>query len=98
MKRRKRRPFFPLSDQLGIPGTPNRFLLGLINDKWAIRLLKDKDVIDSYVFKEEDMSASGFPNQNLIVGWVYIYKFLIIFSLSILFCKILCFKSVRFSR
>ncbi|HUW88994.1 MAG TPA: zinc ribbon domain-containing protein [Candidatus Nanopelagicaceae bacterium] len=33
-------------------------------------MLKGKDVIDSYVFKDEDMSASGFPNQNLIVGWV----------------------------
>ncbi|MBY9021389.1 MAG: hypothetical protein KGD67_10035, partial [Candidatus Lokiarchaeota archaeon] len=33
-------------------------------------MLKGKDVIDSYVFKDDDMSASGFPNQNLIVGWV----------------------------
>ncbi|MBY8980856.1 MAG: zinc ribbon domain-containing protein [Candidatus Lokiarchaeota archaeon] len=33
-------------------------------------MLKGNNVIDSYVFKDEDMSASGFPNQNLIVGWV----------------------------
>jgi hypothetical protein len=33
-------------------------------------LLKGNSVIDSYVYKEDDMSASGFPNQNLIVGWV----------------------------
>jgi len=33
-------------------------------------LLKGKGVIDSYVYKEDDMSPSGFPNQNLIVGWV----------------------------
>jgi len=43
----------------------------MINDKWAIRLLKGRDdIIDSYVFKDDDMSASGFPNQNIIVGWV----------------------------
>ena len=24
----------------------------------------------TYVIKEEDMTVSGFPNQNLIVGWV----------------------------
>jgi len=33
-------------------------------------LLKGNTQIDSYVFKDEDLSASGFPNQNLIVGWV----------------------------
>jgi len=44
--------------------------LGLINGKWACRLLKGNTLKDSYVFKDEDLSASGFPNQNLIVGWV----------------------------
>ncbi|MHA1508549.1 MAG: zinc ribbon domain-containing protein [Promethearchaeota archaeon] len=33
-------------------------------------MLKGNNVIDSYVFKDDDMSATGFPNQNLIVGWV----------------------------
>jgi len=33
-------------------------------------LLKGNSLIDSYVFKDEDLGASGFPNQNLIVGWV----------------------------
>ncbi len=33
-------------------------------------MLKGNNVLDSYVFKDEDISASGFPNQNLIVGWV----------------------------
>jgi len=33
-------------------------------------LLRGKNVIDSYVFKDDDISASGFPNQNIIVGWV----------------------------
>jgi hypothetical protein len=43
--------------------------LGLINDKWASRILKGTDVIDSYVYKDTEISE-GFPNQNYIVGWV----------------------------
>ncbi len=62
--------FEPLSSQLGIPGTSYRVQLGLINGKFATRLLKGNSVIDSYVFKDEDISESGIPNQNLIVGWV----------------------------
>ena len=27
-------------------------------------------MLDSYVYKDEDLSDAGFPNQNLIVGWV----------------------------
>jgi phosphatidate phosphatase PAH1 len=61
--------FEPLSSQLGIAGTSYRIQLGLINDKWASRLLKGNTVIDSYIYKDEDVE-SGFPNQNLIVGWV----------------------------
>jgi len=63
------RGFEPLTSQLGVPGTSYRIQLGLINGKWASRLLKGKDVIDSYVYKDEDVEG-GFPNQNLIVGWV----------------------------
>ena len=62
--------FEPLSSQLGIPGTSYRIQLGLINGKWASRLLKGNDIIESYVYKDEDLSTAGFPNQNLIVGWV----------------------------
>ena len=61
--------FEPLSSQLGIAGTSYRIQLGLINDKWASRLLKGNTVIDSYIYKDEDVTM-GFPNQNLIVGWV----------------------------
>jgi phosphatidate phosphatase PAH1 len=61
--------FEPLSSQLGIAGTSYRIQLGLINEKWASRLLKGNTVIDSYIYKDEDVE-SGFPNQNLIVGWV----------------------------
>lgn len=62
--------FIPLSSQLGIPGTSYRVQLGSINDKWASRLLKGNDIIDSYVYKDEDVGEQGFPNQNMIVGWV----------------------------
>ncbi len=62
--------FEPLSSQLGIPGTSYRVQLGHINGKFATRLLKGKSVIDSYVFRDDDISESGIPNQNLIVGWV----------------------------
>ncbi|TXT53651.1 MAG: hypothetical protein BAJALOKI2v1_890006 [Promethearchaeota archaeon] len=62
--------FVPLTSQLGIPGTSYRLQLGLINEKWASRILKGKNVIDSYVYKEEDISKSGVPNQNMIVGYV----------------------------
>jgi len=62
--------FEPLSSQLGIAGTSYRLQLGLINEKWASRVLKGKDIIDSYVYKEEDLADNGAPNQNLIVGWV----------------------------
>ena len=63
------RGFEPLTSQLGVPGTSYRLQLGLINEKWAVRMLKGKDVIDSYVFKDEDVQGD-FPNQNIIVGWV----------------------------
>ncbi len=61
--------FEPLTSHLGIAGTSYRIQLGLINEKWASRILKGRDIIDSYVFKEED-TAGGLPNSNLIVGWV----------------------------
>lgn len=59
----------PLTSELGVPGTSYRIQLGDINEKWAVRLIKGRDVIDSYVFKDEDVEGD-FPNQNIIVGWV----------------------------
>jgi len=64
------RGFEPLTSQLGIAGTSYRIQLGMINDKWASRILKGREVIDSYVYREEDSAAGGLPNSNLIVGWV----------------------------
>ncbi|MFX1499673.1 MAG: hypothetical protein ACFFDH_01765 [Promethearchaeota archaeon] len=63
------RGFEPLTSQLGVPGTSYRLQLGLINEKWAVRMVKGQDIIDSYVFKDEDVEGD-FPNQNIIVGWV----------------------------
>ena len=62
--------FEPLTSQLGIAGTSYRLQLGMINEKWSSRILKGRDVIDSYVYKEEDTVGGGIPNSNLIVGWV----------------------------
>lgn len=62
--------FEPLSGQLGIAGTSYRLQLGLINEKWAARILKGRDVLDSYVFKDADIAENGAPNQNMVVGYV----------------------------
>ncbi len=61
--------FIPLTSQLGISGTSYRLQLGLINDKWASRILKGSEVIDSFVYKDDDIAQDGMPNSNLIVGW-----------------------------
>ncbi len=61
--------FIPLTSQLGISGTSYRLQLGLINDKWASRILKGSEVIDSIVYKDDDIAQDGMPNSNLIVGW-----------------------------
>ncbi len=61
--------FIPLTGQLGISGTSYRLQLGLINGKWASRIMKGKNILDSYVYKEMEVEGE-FPNQNYIVGWV----------------------------
>ena len=62
--------FKPLTSQFVIPVTRFRIQFGVINGKWASVLLRDNKVIATHIYKEEDLSAIGFPNQNLIVGWV----------------------------
>ncbi len=60
--------FEPLTSQLGIAGTSYRLQLGLINEKWASRLMKGKNtIIDSYIY--EDVEGDT-PNGNRIVSWV----------------------------
>ncbi len=60
--------FIPLTSQLGISGTSYRLQLGEINEKWASRLLKGQEVLDSKVYETEE--GQKVPNQNYIVGWV----------------------------
>ncbi|MFX1393604.1 MAG: zinc ribbon domain-containing protein [Promethearchaeota archaeon] len=63
--------FIPLTSQLGIAGTSYRLQLGLINKKWASRILKGKEVLDSYVYKDTELTVDKeYPNQNYVVGWV----------------------------
>ena len=62
--------FIPLSGELGIAGTSYRLQLGLINNKWASRMLKGKDILDSYVYKDAEISEGDIPNSNYVVGWV----------------------------
>jgi hypothetical protein len=61
--------FEPLSDLYSIDGTSYRFQLGMINQKWASRLVKGSVVIDIYVYKDEEVE-NGFPNQDTIVSWI----------------------------
>ena len=42
-----------------IPGTPYDLHLGLLNNKWACRILLGKEVLDIYVFKNSEV-GSGF--------------------------------------
>jgi len=56
--------FNPFSSQLGIAGTSYRLQMGRVNDKWASRILKGTDVLESTVYNDSDL-----PNANLIVGW-----------------------------
>lgn len=58
--------FIPLSNQLGITGSSYRIQLGKVNNKWATRLAKGKEVLDSKVFEDTEEP----PNANKIVGWV----------------------------
>ena len=61
--------FQPLTSEIGIPGTSYRIQLGLIDGKWASRLLKGRGVIDSYILKDGDVE-DGIPKLNLFVGWL----------------------------
>jgi len=62
--------FRALSSQLVIPETSYRIQLGHVSGKWASRLLKYSIEIDTYVYKDKELSVSGFPRQISIIGWV----------------------------
>ncbi|MHA1848917.1 MAG: hypothetical protein ACTSXU_14840 [Promethearchaeota archaeon] len=54
--------FVPLSSQLGVSGTSYRLQLGKLGNKWAVRIIKGRDVVASTVL--DDL------NGNMIVGFV----------------------------
>jgi hypothetical protein len=61
--------FEPFTGQLGIAGSSYRLQIGLINEKWAVRLLKSKIIIEIFICKENFIKDET-PNQDMIVGWV----------------------------
>ena len=60
--------FNPLTSQFGIAGTSYNLQMGIINDKWAIRILKEKNVVNCNIFK--DIGLDKLPEGNQIVNWV----------------------------
>jgi hypothetical protein len=60
--------FEALTNALGVPGTSYKMQLGLINEKWASRLIKGKNVLAT---KTYDLTEDEeYPNTNFIVGFV----------------------------
>ncbi|MFX0139950.1 MAG: hypothetical protein ACFFDN_40285 [Candidatus Hodarchaeota archaeon] len=57
--------FKPLTNQLGIAGTNYRLQLGIINAKWAIRLLKGKKGVECSIFR--DIEINNLPEGNQTV-------------------------------
>ena len=61
--------FEPLTGLLGIGGSKYILQLGLINRKWAVRLLNSNFVLDTHIFKDEEIE-SDLPKQDVIISWV----------------------------
>jgi hypothetical protein len=60
--------FEPITGQLGISGTSYGIQFGVINGKWAIRLLRGKGVIDCNIFHNE--TDEELPNRERIIAWI----------------------------
>lgn len=61
--------FEPLTGQLRIAGTSYSLQIGLINGKWAVRLIKGKDIIRVFIYNNKHIEGD-FPNQDVIIQWV----------------------------
>ncbi len=61
--------FTPYSPQLGVAGSSYRLQLGQVSGKWAVRLAKGQDVLDSFVF-EHLTDINKLPNADDITRWV----------------------------
>jgi hypothetical protein len=62
--------FEPIGRKIGLAGTPYSIQIGTINGKLAIRLLKGKEPIKDYIFKDEEIKE-GYPHPNAIFGWAF---------------------------
>ncbi|MHA2051736.1 MAG: hypothetical protein ACW986_19155 [Promethearchaeota archaeon] len=60
--------FEPLTIQMGITGTSYGLQIGLINEKWVVRLFKGKETLKTRKFKENEL-VQGLPDPNIIVSW-----------------------------
>jgi len=62
--------FEPITGQLGIPGTSYSIQVGKINGKWAIRLMKGKEVIDGDLYNAQTMkqAATKFCTESMDAG------------------------------
>ena len=61
--------FQPLTPQLGIAGSSYQLEMGKVNNFWAIRLVKARDVLASKVYKDTP-SPEELPLGNHLTGWV----------------------------
>jgi len=69
-KKRAFLKFNPITSNLVIPETSYSSQLGLYKDKWVLHLYEGSTVIDTYIFKDEELSKQSFPEQKFIVGWI----------------------------
>jgi len=60
--------FEALTNALGVPGTSYKMQLGLIENQWASRLIKGKNVLAEKTY--ELMEEEEYPNTNFLVGFV----------------------------
>ena len=60
--------FIPYTSELGIPGSSYRLSMGIVNSKWAVRLSKGEETLDSNVFQDSDLSRV--PNADDITRWI----------------------------
>lgn len=61
--------FQPYTPQLGIAGSSYQLQMGKVNNYWAIRLVKGRDVLASKVFKDVP-DPEELPLGNQITGWI----------------------------
>jgi len=60
--------FKPFSNIYGISGTSYLIQLGMIKNRWTVVLLKAKNVLDFYIFKDSD--KDNLPVRNRIINWI----------------------------